>query len=313
MKKMKAVIYKILEMLFGGAIYDATIGAIIGLCLKSTSVPGIIAVLLAIVEKVKNIKIPIGYWICTIIVALVITILIIRKINMRKSFRSYYYPKKQIRPTYIIEKIVLNYTVTRRKELNYSNVITIRALNDAFDRFTKKFLWTGLSPANIPKLSDCENINNVYPAPNARNSSPWSLFQVVINPINKNQIHQCTLRWPTIKHCTMGKTSYLSYSTDEPTKEIVFNIDLGQAYAARRIKVGEYQSMGSLNPLIGQTYEDYLDANGRKTITIKAKRFRYYLVDWDWIRAPTCTCSKCKAPIENTEHKYCPRCGNKLR
>lgn len=313
MKKDKRKL-PILDWFIGGAIYDITIGFILWIIGQSASIGGTIYLLTLLISKITNESIPYYIWISFAVILMLIGIIVARKKRMKTSYLDYRYPKKQILPKYIIEKTVINYTVERGSHLNFSNEIKIKALSDNFNRFTKKYLWTGLAPVNLPQLADCKGVTQISNAITDLSSSPWKTFDVYINPINKNKVCECTLKWPDTPRCTWGNSSHVSYSTDEPTKEIVFKINLGKRYAGKPIRFRVYQSLGALSPLTGETSDDKFDKDGCYTKSIKAKRFRYYILDWDWIGGTKAlTCSQCGKTIVSIDYNFCPYCRTPVK
>lgn len=303
----------LLDWFIGGAVYDVTLGFLLIILGHTAGVGGITYILSLLVSKLIQKSIPFYIWICIACILLVIVIIFLRKKQMRNSYLDYRYPRKQIRPKYIVEKVVVKYTVEKGSHLNFSNDIQIRALSNTFNRFTKKYFWTGLSSVNIPNHAECVGVTKITDAVTDLSSSPWKTFDVYINPINKNETCQCFLKWPDIPNCKVGNTSHVSYSTDEPTKEIVFEIKLGKQYAGKTIRYREYQSLGALTPLTGQTGDYKFDNDGFFTITIPAKRFRYYILDWNWIGGKSeVQCNICHKKLNSADYSFCPHCGHKI-
>ena len=225
-------------------------------------------------------------WLCVVfaIVIFVESVSISIYLLWRKqSYKSYYYSPRKIDYKYTVENNVINYAVNRTVksnreffDLDLSREIVVRSNTETLDRINDKFLWTGNSEANLPKGE--ENVRTIQKIKDK--PGVWKYFEVIFNRrIQKGDEIKLNYKWPTIKKCR-SSSPFISTITDVPTKNLVFNIDLGKSYAGTKIYIEERRSIDGDNMLSHD--ERILNNMGRATITIAPHRFRYYIVFWEW-------------------------------
>lgn len=201
----------------------------------------------------------------------------------RVSYKSYYYPKQRVPYKYSVESLTVNYTLNERTEnsqtvydLDLSRDVTVRANVSELDRISDKYLWTGASEAKLPvKVNKVRSIQKLEDKPGV-----WKYFEVIFtNKIECNDVIDVSYKWPTIKDCKTA-SPFISTLSDVPTKKITFKINLGHDYAGKPIHLEERRSIDGDNMLSHKDYQ--LDSNGCIEISVSPKRFRYFIVFWEW-------------------------------
>lgn len=222
-----------------------------------------------------------------IIIIIQCTLIFIYCIWRKKSYESYYYPWSKIRSEYeIIEKKV-NYNVEKQTHrngknksveyyLNFSVCKKIKSLRRKLERIPGKFLWTGKNDAKLPISSTGDEIRW-----QDNKKGTWKFYDIILNKtLFKGEKADVNTYHDPIGNCK-SSSPFVSSSTEEPTKKLVFNIDLGKEYAKSKIIVDVFRSNESTSPLKSTEFE--FDECGKFTLEIKnPNRFRYYVVHWEW-------------------------------
>lgn len=241
-------------------------------------IPTIAAMISAIKKKVTTTTLSSLEVVLVIMIFTVFIVFIGYRLWSEKSYKSYSYPKKKINPTYIINKKLITYNRTADDKLHYSRELEIEALA-YLDCLIDKYIWTGKS--SVKKLIPTKNIREI----NSENViGVWKYFRIVLDkPILKNQSDIISYSWPEIQNCS-SSSPFVSSNTDNPTKELVMKVSLGEEYANRKLYLEEFRAIESDFPLSCQTVE--FDEHGsyewKVNETFGIKRFRYYRMRWSW-------------------------------
>ena len=222
------------------------------------------------------------FWLCVFLVIITIIqsfVQLILALWKKFSFRAYNYRGKDIKYDYII----LNYKINKienGKMLDYklecSRELIIQSNKKNLDRILDKYLWTGKNPASIPETG--KNIQSIMPL--AKKPGIWNFYEILFyKRIDKKEQINIAYKWPEIKDCK-SSSPFVSMPTEVPTKKLTFNIDLGSEYANQKLILEEYRSIDSDIVLSKNEYR--MDENGKCTIEIYPKRFRYHIVSWNW-------------------------------
>lgn len=196
------------------------------------------------------------------------------------SYKSYHYPTLKIRPTYIVKDQVVDYKIKQRtrgkrtKKLHFSNTRTIRSRIN-LHTIPGRFFWTGNEKAGLPKKQLGYEFNPV------ENKGIWTFYEIHLREcLLKGREMEIKSEYPPIDDCT-SSSPFVSVTTEEPTKKITFNLELGDSIVGDTITFEEYRANGSSIPINSEKIN--LDKNGSVTYVIdKPKRFRYYILSWVW-------------------------------
>lgn len=213
----------------------------------------------------------------------IILALIAKAIWRRIDYRSYYYPWSKILTGY-------NYTVSRKEityirnkddTLQFSRNMKIKCCNNRLGFILDKYIWTGENASSI-KLNP---INGITKIEYKNRIGIWNYYVLELsNHIKKGEEREISYKWMNICNCK-SSSPFFSTSTDEPTKEIILVLELGEEYANQEIVCEEFRAIESDYPL--SIRKDKLDEHGRYRWEIskhKAKRFRYYRIRWSWVK-----------------------------
>lgn len=200
------------------------------------------------------------------------------------SYKSYHYSWFKIKPQCIfLEKIAI-YKRDNNDVLNFKRKAVLKGTKDD-NRITDKFIWTGNNPASIPIKG--KNVQEIREQKERK--GVWKFFDIILDKqLRKGKVREISYNWKPILNCS-SSSPFVSQSTEEPTKLLRFEIDLGVAYANKEIILEEYRAIDAnvpLNEIEGQKFDD----NGKYVWKIKKpKRFRYYIARWEWhnTTAPT--------------------------
>ncbi len=192
------------------------------------------------------------------------------------SYRSCHYPYSKIKPDYIVVKKELNYRKTDDNKLKFSNEQTIKSITQQLDRVQGRYMWTGTGKINLPKTNNGCEIRS-----EGKKVGVWNYYDIIIHsPLQRGDEKIIKNNYIPIDNCT-SSSPFVSTCTEQPTKLLVFKIDLGNEYANKEVILESYRSNESYFLLSKEIFT--LDNEGKITITItKPKRFRYYMVSWNW-------------------------------
>ncbi len=220
-----------------------------------------------------------------VIIIIQLALFVSYNIWKRKSYKSYYYPKERIPYKYSVNDMCISYELKSAPgvsedsdpdTLYLSRTVNVTSTLGDLDRISDKYLWTGRSEAKLP-----EGKNNVRDVSHLRGKpGVWKYFEVNFNrKIEKGQSIDLEYAWPPIENCKTS-SAFISTITDVPTKKLTFKIDLGTKYARKPVHFEERRSIDGDNML--SCHEYTLDDCGKIEIPIYPKRFRYFIVFWEW-------------------------------
>ena len=208
------------------------------------------------------------------------------------SYRSYHYPLSSIKPEYEILKKEVYYTVKKEShsevdengnareivdyKLDFSNYQTIKCCIQRLERIPCKFLWTGKSKANLPISTSEQEVRA-----ETEKKGVWCFYDIVLEKhLFKGDTTQIKNKYPLISDCK-SSSPFVSSATDNPTKSLIFHLDLGVEYAHKKVTFETFRSNESSYPL--SCKETLLDDEGKLTYIVKKpKRFRSYILRWNW-------------------------------
>lgn len=219
--------------------------------------------------------------IITFCLVVVIVIILIRALWCRYSYRSYIYPKSKIETKYEIKNFTVKYTRTKDDILEFSRRYEIISKICDLEYIVDKYIWTGDSEASVPKASgDVKEISN------EERVGIWNYFHARLNKtLSKDQHAILQYTWPRIENCS-SSSPFVSAPTDIPTKELTFDVDLGEEYKNAKLILEVYRSIDATYPI--SCRDVTFDEKGRYSWKPKTKRFRYYLMRWTWIDKAAC-------------------------
>lgn len=210
------------------------------------------------------------------IVSLELTIMIGKSIWNRYSYQAYTYPWSKISSNYTVESRKITYRVTENDTLEYSRSVTIKSHINHMDSIVDKYIWTGKSKAGLPTgeegIRRIENDNII---------GVWNYFRVIFDGIiRKGDSKTIKYKWPPIEDCS-SSSSFFSASTEEPTKKLILELEMGAKYAKKPVFLEEIRALESYFVISTQIVE--LDERGCYTWDVqRIKRFRHYRMRWSW-------------------------------
>lgn len=214
------------------------------------------------------------------IVLLVLTltesiILIIFVLWRRLSYKSTHYPWGKIKPSYIIESQEINYIITENNFLEFSYLRKIKCLSDKLNNIPGKYIWTGKRDANLPQDQTGYSFHEV------RQKGIWNFYEIRFNDcLLRNHTKEVLSKFNPIPDCTSA-SPFVSATTEEPTKKIIFKIVLGNYVEGDTVTLEEYRSTEGFYPLSSCSIP--ISPGGIINYTIKnPKRFRFYEISWTW-------------------------------
>lgn len=198
------------------------------------------------------------------------------------SYSAYHYPWLKIRSQYDYLKKIVTYKMDDKDCLHFKREAEIKA-NVDLRVLLDKFIWTGSSIAQIPLKG--KNVQEIREQKERK--GVWKFFDIVLDrQLRRGKSLEISYDWPIISNCS-SSSPFVSQSTEEPTKYIRFEIDLGVEYANKEIILEEYRAIDSNAPL-NEFEGKKFDNNGRYIWEIKKpKRFRYYIARWNWNKQDT--------------------------
>ena len=202
---------------------------------------------------------------------------IIFKIKQKNSYKSYSYPRKKIRPRFEVIKKEISYIKTKDDKLIFKRKMHILSKIDSLKTISDRYIWTGKSDVVLPK--EGKSIEEIIPHPNKK--GVWKFYDIELSRcIDKGEEIEIDYKWPKISNCS-SSSPFVSMSTEEPTKLLVFHINLGKEYRGRKVILEEFRSIDGSYLL--RTEEHEFDNAGKVNIPVPPKRFRYYIARWNWI------------------------------
>lgn len=205
------------------------------------------------------------------------SIIILSKFLWNKfSYKSYIYPRSRISSNYIVLKKIVNYRVNEKGELFFSRTLEIKSKINHLESIFDKFIWTGNNRAEVPRPE--KNVSTITEQPTI---GIWRYIRVTLkDSLSKGEEREISYKWPKISDCT-SSSPFVSTSTEEPTKQLIFKIKLGAKYSNREIRLEEFRAIEADNPISVKIVR--LDNNGDYEWDVSnIKRFRHYRVRWSW-------------------------------
>lgn len=205
------------------------------------------------------------------------------------SYKSYHYPTHKIKSEFIVMEKIVNYVVEEknitpkgqqkpRKDfiLHFSNKREIKCCADHLQTLPGKYLWTGSKDASLPIQRAHMQIKEIE-----AKKGFWTMYNIVLDDcMLKGDVRTINNAFPDISDCKSSRP-FVASSTEEPTKALTFNIDLGKDYSNKSVVVETFRSSDSFYPLTSEKF--CFDEDGKFTYTKnKPKRFRYYVISWNW-------------------------------
>lgn len=196
------------------------------------------------------------------------------------SYKSYHYVAGRIRPDYVTLHKEIIYKIIKTpssSHLEYSCLRQIKCCVDHLERIPAKFIWTGDGEPTF-LLNYKGNVFTDQP----QKKGIWRFFDINFDHcIVKGDTHDVDIIFNPIKDF-LSSSPFVSTSTDEPNKSIIFKIDLGDEYANKKANFEVYRANESYYPLDRMNLN--FDRLGRIEFTVPhPKRFRRYVISWDWI------------------------------
>lgn len=228
-----------------------------------------------------------------IIIMIIATIFFVYFLWRSCSYKSYHYSWLKIKPKYEIVRNEVIYKVEKGRikitdgegkkrrvadyKLNFSQIKRIKCLlSQGLDRITCKYMWTGKSSVNLPSSTNGNQIREI-----SNKKGSWKFYDIVFDQtILRGKDKEIICTYPVINDCK-SSSPFVSTTTDEPTRELIFKIDLGEEYKFKNMVLEEVRSNESNYVLESKNLN--LDENGKLEYIIrKPKRFRTYVIHWSW-------------------------------
>lgn len=216
------------------------------------------------------------------ILSVVLGIWIARSIWRRISHRSYYYKRRDIVEKYDCRKCLIRYHITDDK-LHYSRRYEIRSKKHGLSETLGKFLWTGKDSVRIP--TGHEGIETVISEAGNRRIGTWTYYKQVFDfPLSKWKTHlnphPFQLKWEPIADYK-SSSAFVSFTTEVPTKQLTFDVRLGDKYADKICYLEVFRSMEG--DIAISSERACFNDQGEITWTPKNMHlFRYYRIRWTW-------------------------------
>lgn len=196
------------------------------------------------------------------------------------SYKSYHYSASKISPDYITIHKVVKYKITEKNNKTYlENSIfrKIKCSSEHLNTIPAKFVWTGNGNPGF-KINEQGTITH----PTPRKRGIWTFFHVDLqNSMLKGDKKDIELIFDPIANYTSSEP-FVSTSTEEPNKEIIFEIDLGTRYAGQAANFEIYRASESHYPIHTKSLQ--FDYNGQLKYKVPyPKRFRRYAISWNWL------------------------------
>lgn len=246
------------------------------------------------------------------ILLLIVIVLVSYNIWKKFSYKSYYYPRKAIKPEFHILHKDVYYEIDEKNNTTYcKQIIKFKVCCDSLKRIESSFLWTGSDTPNLPQK--CENdewISEII-APTVSQEMQekypgvWIPYYInFFSPIKKGTTKTISYEW---RFSSLPKKSFLSMSTYEPTKKLTFELIGNTDYfsndsfrvSEKRSPIMDYHIKNFYKkdnkkdengvdilqdlPKNNDTNLKLLSENGKKHIKVtleSVKRFRTYVFDW---------------------------------
>lgn len=223
----------------------------------------------------SNLELGLIIALCTIIIAIIIYV-----IWNAFSYKSYRYPYRKIRDitTYeILEKKII-YKRTSDDHLQFSRTMEIKSRSNRTS-ISDKYIWTGEQNGALKIIP----VKGVSAIKEQSKIGIWRYIELELqNHIDKGETRKISYRWKSIEKCR-SSSPFFSTSTEEPTKKLSLEVDLGTEYANQEIRCETFRALESDYPISTEVY--HLDEQGRYSWNVpRIKRFRYYRVRWSWER-----------------------------
>lgn len=249
-----------------------------------------------------------------LLTVLLITVIIFFILTLWKktSFKSYYYPRKTIKPDYYILHKNVYYEIDENTQTTYcKQILTFKVTCDKLNYLESHFLWTGSDTPNLPHkcpgdqlISDITPVN--FQQAQERYPGVWIPYHInFFNPLKKGTVKTISYEW---RFSSLQKKSFLSISTYEPTKKITVELTGNSTYflnnsfrvSEKRSPIMEYhiknfciidnkkdkngatilQDMPESNESNNIVLNEENDKMKIKVTLEKVKRFRTYVFDW---------------------------------
>lgn len=200
---------------------------------------------------------------------------------LKRSLRVYIpaYPERE--PRFEVIRREVRYTVTGANLLEYSRVLTVRALSDKVDLFVDRYYWTGTLRWNPIPGKNVRGITVVEPK-----VGMYDFFVVQFaRVLRKGDEIEFEVRWPAIDNWEQARP-YISVSTEEPTRYIQLIVTIPQkAGTNHRLLKETYRAAESLEPF--ESEDAKFDDHGQARWEInRPGLYRHYRLRWSWNGEP---------------------------
>lgn len=195
-----------------------------------------------------------------------------REVYRQTSYRACTYPRVRF-PYEIISKTI-SYRIDHDEVLHFSRTVRIRSRVDGLEAYQDKYLWTG-GAAGLPSAGGgCVKTSQLVKA------GIWTFFSTQLDrTLNRGQEHEFTVEWPPLENWR-NSSPFVSSSTDEPTRALTFEVDLGDLKVEGPLIAEQLRSIESPSAF---SWSDLPLKNGRIEWKISRPRlYRHYRLRWEW-------------------------------
>jgi hypothetical protein len=210
-------------------------------------------------------------WVLIGTIALLLITFLVRHIVRRRSYRHAWYPRNH--PRYEVIREEINYIVDSDGVLTYSRRFRLKAMMHDVDDFIDQFVWTA-GGAGTPMPGT--GVSRIEPRLQA---GIWTYYTARFpRHLRKGQEHEFEVVWPPLRNWK-DASPFVSASTDLPTRELVFNVQL----PSDSIREGAFgEEMRSIESAFPFHTEELSFERGRLVWTPNPKLYRHYRLRWSW-------------------------------
>lgn len=171
-------------------------------------------------------------------------------------------------------KKTIKYEVGDSGDLRFSRSVELKALTDAVDRFTDRFLWTG-GTCGLPEPG-----MHVSDVRENRRTGIWTYYDAYFDrTLRRGEEITISNIWPVIANARVGRP-FVSSGVEEPTDTLVFDIRIPPKYRRDdRLLLEELRSIESINPF--KTTEGTFNHDTYR-VEIKVRPYTHYRIRWSW-------------------------------
>ena len=197
----------------------------------------------------------------------------------RRSYKRPHYPR--VRFHYEVLSKTIEYRIDDDGCVHFSRRVKLKALVDHVDNYIDKFVWTGGESALPIPGEGADSVSRLLRA------GIWTFYTTNLPyALRKGAIHELVVHWPPLANWR-GSQPFVSTSTEEPTREIKFIVQVPESLlGSPSFLAEELRGIESAYPF--QTLSMTSD-RGRIEWKFKPKVYRHYRLRWSWANGEVLT------------------------